>query len=611
LLLALGLGCRPDATPRGWPSDASSRALPVVLELEDAEEARRWEPGPAVRTRLVEGSGLAIEPLSGATRGLHVSRALPLSADRLGAVEIWTKEPMPPLVVSPYIRGRTEPGDAVRAVPAPADPRRQIARFRVGRWNRRAVQGLRVTAPGGPDPWILERVRVSTDRYVPVATPDPEVDWTSAFAGTAPRHAILIVADALRADHMSLYGYGRPTTPRLDALARHGVVFEGAWSQAACTFPSVNSLLTSQPTSSFLGEPPGIRRSLAGRGSLAERLRAAGWRTWAVSASWIVRATSSPVNDWGGGYAAGFDVFDESCANEPAGCVNEIAVDLLDSIEGTDERFFLYLHYLDPHDPYRPPPNHERVFARPFDGRAATARGEPNPLARILYRGEGVDAVPTAEVRQLVDLYDEEIRYLDREIERLFEVLRQRGWLSETVIVLASDHGESFLDHGHLQHCRTVFEDQVRTPLVVWAPGSGRAGRRAGPARNLDIVPTILDGLGVAVAGVPPAGRSLWPVVEGAALAEGIATSAQGPWESATDGRFKWIENVREEGGSLFDLERDPAEQHDVAATHPELRERLDRALDEERSRAASEAASEAARREAVDRQLEALGYLQ
>ncbi len=608
-LVVLASACRdPDALPAGWEEAGEPLELPRRFDLTRAEESARWTAGPDVRSLRRSAEGLAAEPSSGARAGPFLARPLPLSPGSLGTVEVRTSEPLPALDVGVYIRGRVTPETTVRAVPDASDPRLQRARFRAGRWNRRPVQGLRIVGRAGPRALVVSEVRITSEQYPPIAVPDPEADWGAAFAGGGrPRNAIVLMIDTLRADRLSLLGHPVPTSPHLEWLARWAVVFEAAWSQAACTFPSVNSLLTSQPAASFLGDPARRRRSLAGRGALAERLSEAGWRTWAVSASWVVRATPSPHNDWGGGYDAGFDVFDERCAEGPAGCVNEVAVELLDAEPDSVRPFFLYLHYIDPHDPYRPPASHARRLTPPFDGAEATARGDPSALVETLYHGAGEGAVPAADVDHLRALYDEEILYLDHQLFLLFEALRQRGLLQETLVVLASDHGESFLDHGHLQHCRSVYEDQIRTPLVVWVP-DGRPGRRfTAPVQNLDLAPTLLDYLGVEAREPAFVGRSLRPAIERDERVGALAYSTQGSWQAATDGRFKWIEELVSGAGRLYDLERDPQERHDVSRSHPARRDRLVRAL---RARTRDpRAQAEAAER--LQRELEALGYLE
>jgi arylsulfatase len=609
--LALALvACHPDpdATPRAWRADAEALPLPVTFDLRDHREVAQWRTGPGVAEGALTTAGWRLSPEPGRSGGFFAARPLPLEPGQLGTVDVTTAEPAPPLAVGAYLRGRVEAATTVIATPDPDDPRRQRARFREGRWNHKRVEGLRIAAPADAGVFAITSVTVTHEKYAPVATPRPDADWARAFAGKRPaRNAIVLLADTLRADHLSLYGYPRPTTPRLEVLARHGVVFEAAWSQAACTFPSVNSLLTSRLPAEFLGEPAAARRTLAGRGALAERLAETGFATAAVSASWVVRATPSHHNDWGGGYGAGFETFDETCAGQSAACVNDAAVRWLDDPARGDRRFLLYLHYLDPHDPYRPPAEHPRRWTHGFDGTPETARGDPNPLSEIRYRGNGLEAVPEAEVEYLRDLYDEEIRYLDRQLALLFEALRRRDLLRETVVVLASDHGESFLDHGHLKHCRTVYEDQVRTPLVVWAPGTAAGTRPTAPVQNLDIAPTLLDLLGVAAGPPALAGRSLRPALESGAAVDALAFSAQDDWLAASDGRFKWIENARTGVGRLYDLADDPGESENRARRHPAAAARLVAGL----RRAFPDAGADAAPAEDARRRLERLGYLE
>jgi len=159
-----------------------------------------------------------------------------------------------------------------------------------------------------------------------------------------PVNVIFIMVDTLRADHTSVHGYHRSTTPFLEQLAERSVVFERARAQAGCTFPSVNSILTSRYPFDFYRDgftDMGIPEEIP---SLAEILRGHGYATAAVSASPIVRATPCEFNP-SAGFGRGFDVFDESCLWGSAKCVNQKPLEVLTTIEGP---FFLYLHYMDP-----------------------------------------------------------------------------------------------------------------------------------------------------------------------------------------------------------------------------------------------------------------------
>ncbi len=441
-----------------------------------------------------------------------------------------------------------------------------------------------------------------------------------------PRNVLLIVVDTLRADHLGSYGYARDTSPNLDALAANNFLFENHSSQAACTYPSVNSMLTSRgPALFFTGSKRymGIPDRLL---SLPQVLQHHGYRTLGVSASPIVRATPSKHNP-DGGFGGGFDVFDEHCEWNHAICVNNRALHLLDTertpenAEEDDVPFFLYLHYMEPHGPYRPPAIHQPRFLRPYEGHDFVAMGNPNPIARMLYDdGEEVE-ISGRDLEHLVDLYDEEIAFFDQQLGALLARLDERGLLDELLVVVASDHGEEFLEHEHIKHCRSLYQAVIGTPLVVKPPASLRTmdtGSRVDAiTSNLDIVPTILDYVGVRIEAAPFEGNSLRPLIErGMATEPGvegfeISHSVQNVYRSMREGRYKLIYNLRENQGRLFDLQADPDEQRELQQTQPEtyrtMRRELMRWLDRqgEDRRQSIQAAEETTAR------LKALGYLQ
>ncbi len=421
-------------------------------------------------------------------------------------------------------------------------------------------------------------------------------------------NVVFILVDTLRADHLGLYGYARPTSPTLDAFARDAVVFDDARSQAGCTFPSANSILTSQPPARFLGQPGGALGIPDGVASLPEILRANGWATAAVSASAVVRKRPSVTNRHGG-FGRGFGLFVEDCLWKSAVCVNERALAALDTLP---RPFFLYLHYLEPHAPYRPPRFHQRRFARP---RAAVQRfarrGDPNPIGRHIYTGEADPGATPADLRYLVDLYDEEIAFFDSQLALLLAALRDRGLFEETIVVLASDHGEEFLEHGHIKHCRTVYEASIKVPLVLRVPGAGPA-RLAPGAENLDVVPTLLDYLGIPPAAYGFAGASLRPAIEEGRRVREHQFSAQGAYRAAVGPRHKLIHNLATRRAWLFDLTTDPGERQDVLTARRRAYAPLRDALREWMARAeGGDAAESLALAEEAERRLRAVGYIE
>jgi arylsulfatase A-like enzyme len=421
-----------------------------------------------------------------------------------------------------------------------------------------------------------------------------------------PRNVIFILVDTLRADHLGAYGYARPTSPNVDALARESLQFEDSRSQASCTFPSANSILTSRYPSAFLGQAPeralGIPDSIP---SIAEILQERGFRTAAVSASPVVRNTPGRFNP-GAGFGRGFESFHEDCVWKNAACVNRAAIPLLES---TDKRpFFLYLHYLDPHGPYAPPKNHRRRWALGKPEKKFVRDGNPNPIGDMLYKGAPDPGVTPADLQYLKDLYDEEIAFFDSRLPELMAAIRKAGLLDDTILVFAADHGEEFLEHGHIKHCRVLFDSSIKTPLLLRIPGV-EPRKIAQPVQNLDLVPTLLDYLGVDTAGLTFEGKSLRPLIEGTGETDPHQYGMQGTLRSAADGQHKLIHDLGQGSFALYDLKADPREMRDTLRTERRafhgLREALTAWLSRTEGKGKAEESLEA------ERKLRSLGYIE
>jgi arylsulfatase A-like enzyme len=423
-------------------------------------------------------------------------------------------------------------------------------------------------------------------------------------AAPPPPNVVVVLVDTLRADRLPLYGYRRDTAPELTRFARErAVVFRQAWANAGCTFPSANSLLTGLWPQRFLiaqkthgmAIPPEVP-------TLAGRLAARGWATAAVSASLIVRATPSTLNHVGG-FAAGFDRFDEQCYEAPAACVNARALALARDLP---EPFFLYLHYLDPHQPYRPPAEHLPVFTatRPAPTRRWVREGDPFPLLGTLY-GRGGARFDGADVRYLSDLYDEEIRYLDGRLGELFRGLEAGGRLGRTIVVFLADHGEELYDHGDWGHCRDLAHPTIlHTPLWFAVPGTPPAARDE-LVSNIDLVPTLLDLVGVPYAPAELDGRSLRPLLEpGGTLPARPLFAAQGVLRVARDRARMLRLDLRARRAESVPLAAPAAGEAGAGA----LRRAL---LDWIRGQEGALGEGEMVRRaEALEGELRALGYL-
>lgn len=287
---------------------------------------------------------------------------------------------------------------------------------------------------------------------------------------------VLVSLDTLRADHVGVYGgTGAPGTPRLDALAAEGAVFEQAVTTYASTTASHASLMTG-----LYPVRHGVRWPGQALGTtvttLAEQLAAHGWRTGAVTEDGALAASA--------GFPRGFASYREIQVPEAAGVVShvpEVTIDAAIAWLGrhVDERVFLFVHTYAVHWPYVAPD----AYRRPFVPAAGT--------------GASGDGARFAELRHD---YGAEVRYADAQVARLLDAVARRPGGERSVVVVTADHGEEFGEHGLWGHSRTVYDEILRVPLLVRAPGLIPAGRRIGtPTSLVDVMPTLLDLLGVPV----------------------------------------------------------------------------------------------------------------
>lgn len=459
---------------------------------------------------------------------------------------------------------------------------------------------------------------------------------------------ILISLDTCRADHMSLYGYPRPTTPALERLAKDAVVFETAVSGAYSTAPSHMTLLTGWPASvhgvigTNLDGPAADYVMLTQTASaekfatLAERLRQRGYSTAAFTGGAGVSREA--------GLDRGFELFLEP-PDSGVGGYSLAPIDVskalgwLRTARERDRPYFLFLHTYLLHAPYIPPepyasrfdPGYEGPILRREDFVRANTRGAE--IARQFWRAVDLKNPGEAAIRRLEALYDGEIAQMDDILAGLFEEFDRMGLREDTVIVLTSDHGEQFFEHGDFEHRAPVpWEQLIRVPLLVFFPRTaGRGFRVAGVAGAVDVLPTLLDALGLpADAGLP--GRSLLGDLPARRLAAGkpavtemirkAAVSADGrAWEpvesfrSVRDERYKLVTYSGIDREDLFfDLWEDPREERS-RLTDPSLRAEVSRlraaAAELDRLGRTNRAAGRVARPSPdLSRQLKALGYM-
>ncbi len=409
---------------------------------------------------------------------------------------------------------------------------------------------------------------------------------------------LLITIDTQRADRLGCYGFDRPTSPVLDALAARGTRFDVARVPIGRTTQSLASLMTGlYPPLHGVRDLWGPFGVLApGRTTLAEELSPCGYRT---GAAWAVPFFDTQAQ----GLAQGFD-FQRSWKDDvDAKVVSDAALEFLD--RGGEQPFFLWLHYRDPHMPYGPPPERAREFGGvdytgpyeqafyyyPIEGRTVDLRELPadrkERKARVVYGGGGLSA---EDHRRARNLYDAEVAATDAEIGRVLRRLRQLDLDGETLVVVTADHGESLGEHGYYyDHGEFLYDTCLRVPLIFAGPGVV-VQEVAAPVRTLDVFPTLLEAAGARSTEVV-SGESLWPGLRGERPIRGRPLFAEtgqllltpqharrpiegiaGRAVAVVTDRWKLIRTPglsQSDGYELYDLQVDPAEENDLAAAPP------------------------------------------
>ncbi len=402
--------------------------------------------------------------------------------------------------------------------------------------------------------------------------PAPARNGDREPARQRPMNVLLYVIDTLRADHLSLYGYRRPTTPELEILAEKALVFDAAYAPGPSTLQSSPAIMSSIRTSAIPVKE--LRRSP--EPTLAERFDEAGYRAAAFLANPVLRGEA--------GFKRGFETF-EIVAPPPAPGspfeghdarrLHETLLDWFDDV-GDPRPLFLWLQTFDPHYPYEMPVDLAERFpsepvppaprvVRPL---TADARVMQEMFARVI--GKPLSEDPLLDPAA----YDASIAYADRELSWLLAELDRRDLLENTIVAITSDHGEALgnLDDGTFQHGHSLHEEIVRVPLVILIPG-GRGARVDGVASLIDLAPALLDLAGVPLTSAVISGEACPPLAVGQRLGGGLAGGEIGVWRQPVAGWFvregRW--KLLVDGGKprLFDLETDPLEARDVAAEHP------------------------------------------
>ena len=389
--------------------------------------------------------------------------------------------------------------------------------------------------------------------------------------GASRPNIILIVIETLRADHLSCYGYHRPTTPAIDRIARQSLVFTQAFSACPWTNPTIASFYTGRyPQSIF---PPAIwQQAIAQKlpqelPILPEILQRAGYSTIAL----IDHPTVHQRLKYDRGFDEFINFYPEKSNREDAqrffadGKPKEIPVHEFADIfaeKMRDKSMFMYLHVMYPHNPYRPPEPYNRMFTKLPDLR--------------LPAHEKIKFLKIA-------LYDGEVRRSDELIDRIWETLKERGLLQNTYVIITADHGEEFGEHGFWRHGQTLYQEALHVPLVIYSPRQRQPLRIDHPVSTVDLFATIMDMAGISKFsngdGTSLLGfGSSWPVIKSreTLFSQSPHYSQKYRILSVFHNWFKLIYDPdNNENNEFYDLRRDPREKHNLAAqaTSPQLRD--------------------------------------
>lgn len=438
-------------------------------------------------------------------------------------------------------------------------------------------------------------------------------------------NVVIVVVDALRAQDVGCFGREDDITPNIDALAEDSMVFDRAYSLSNYTDVCMSSILSGKAPREHGVTHHGTAHTQANLERIEERspvflpeiLQENGYNT--IGVDWMGRWHEWGYDDYGVA-AQKEDEADESFGERVLEGVKQAATDLpdpllfpiakyyfrrygynegrvncekltdiaIERIEGADEPFFTLLHYWDVHPPYLPPEEHESKFS--YDGDdvdlsryfGSDAKGPMSAEYQAYARGEHRTMADSKNA------YDGSVSWVDSQLGRLFDHLRERELLEETMVVVTADHGHNFGEHGIFSDNCGLYDTSIRIPLVVYDPRKSEGLREDGLVQHTDIVPTALDFAGIEQ---PSDLRgNVLPETREYAFAETVEHRMQAivtdRWKLIVPLDLEYLEEQYwyDAGGvvELYDLENDPEETTNVADEHPEVVDRLQEIREQE-----------------------------
>lgn len=393
--------------------------------------------------------------------------------------------------------------------------------------------------------------------------------------GLDEANILLIVLDAANPSRMSCYGYERETTPVIDRIADDGILFSRAYAQASWTVPSIASLFTS--TVPITHKVWNRNRLLSDKAyTLAEALKERNFQTCALTAT----SSASSLHNLLQGFDRQMELYKWAPERLKSGKRLGVvwAEDFISPAEewiqkNRNKKFFMYMHYIQPHTPYNPPSPFREAFVKEYSGSVKIRR----PIAPNFMDKKALNQSD----RLFIDaMYDSNLKYVDFQLGEILEFLKKSGVYDNTMIFITADHGEAFLEHGEFGHSSSLYEEEIRIPLIVKFPERcGLKGiRLEALVQSIDIMATLLDIQGMTERTKSLQGKSLIPLLSGAGgeinrfIFASLSSASEEDGTKAdalSDGKYKLIS---QKGGYLFfDLAEDPGEKRNIFFDRPIL----------------------------------------
>lgn len=390
-------------------------------------------------------------------------------------------------------------------------------------------------------------------------------------------NVILIVVDTLRADHLGCYGYHRNTSPNIDAFASQGALFERHIATAIPTHPAFTTINTGQYS---------ITHSIVAHGAPGEVPRKSPWLPRLMQGAGYTTCAVDNLADWKNGFGRGYEFYIDPTQRKTLHInmdnreINRRAIPWLE--QHAREKFYMFIHYWDPHTPYLPPRAYRNLFYKgdpcdpdnhSLDAMMAHPLGQA--WRETWFNKLGGNITDAAYIEAL---YDSEIRYCDEGIGHLLRTLEKLGIADDTLVVLTGDHGELMFRHGIFFDHHGLYDGNLRVPFIVRGPGV-KPGRIPQMTAHVDVAPTILELAGAAIPGAME-GTSLAPITKGGngAAPRDFVISQECTWQMKwcvrTD-HYKFI-LAREDDfyhtpmRELYDLVADPNELRNIAKEEPD-----------------------------------------